>query len=41
MGITAVPNEHVLRLSLFVESDCKYLRAVPEPTPNEEGTRDM
>jgi hypothetical protein len=49
MGIRAVPNqgicddcrEDMLRPDLYVERDCKYLQAVPEPTPNEEGTRGM
>ena len=26
---------------VYVERDCKYLRAVPEPTPNEEHIRGM
>jgi hypothetical protein len=49
MGIRAVPNqgicddcrEDMLRPDVYVERDCKYLQAVPEPTPNEEGTRGM
>lgn len=47
MGAKAVPNqdycnecsEDVLRPGKFAERNCKYLRAVPEPTRNEEGGR--